>query len=381
MCSPTAFREEQEKLGNVWNFIGYESDIPNVNDWFRTTLGARSIFVQRFKQGIRGFENVCAHRFHPIRIDDRGSGPVVCGFHHWRYDADGLAVGIPKCEHVYGKSPREMDARLLPVEVAVCGGLIFARLGGGPSLEEWLGPGFGILEHLMANLSAGHEIDLAVRSHWKPLMAVSLDDYHSVAVHPGTFGKDGYLDNEQTIYYRFGAHSAFFYKDDADALETMARDCREQNFTPDRYRIFQFFPTLLVATIHARKIVGDDYWYLLIQHLKPQEHDRTNATTRFFPMPFVRPAGFLRRIVRCLVQPFVNIGFRYVARQIHVEDNRICENIQSTCTQISANPILSRQEQRIEWFEEEYSRYVTALEVPEQEFPPLPNPLPPGERG
>jgi nitrite reductase/ring-hydroxylating ferredoxin subunit len=75
-----------------------------------------------YQRQLRGFENRCAHRFFPLRVTDKGNGPIVCGFHHWRYDGDGRAQGIPACKDVFGVVSRELDIGLTPVE------LVFAAL-------------------------------------------------------------------------------------------------------------------------------------------------------------------------------------------------------------------------------------------------------------
>ena len=87
------FRREQDQLGRVWTLLGINHDVAHDGDWFCATLGGRSIFVQRFGVAIKVFENRCAHRFFPLRTAKKGKGPVVCDFHHWRYDQDGRAVG------------------------------------------------------------------------------------------------------------------------------------------------------------------------------------------------------------------------------------------------------------------------------------------------
>jgi nitrite reductase/ring-hydroxylating ferredoxin subunit len=89
LTDPQAFAHEQRCLAYVWTFLGFTTDLAKDGDWLRTTLATRSVFVQRFGSELKGFENVCAHRFHPLRTKDRANGPIVCGFHHWRYDADG----------------------------------------------------------------------------------------------------------------------------------------------------------------------------------------------------------------------------------------------------------------------------------------------------
>jgi len=359
MTTPQDFAAEQAALGRLWTFLGFNSDIPAINDWFRTTLGGRSIFVQRFEIGLRGFENRCAHRNYPLRNTERGNGAIVCGFHHWRYNHEGLALGIPQCAEMFGKTPRELDARLEPVEIETCGEMIFGRFSGGDpvSLREWLGPGFDILAHMVGAPPRHNRIASQVAAHWKLMMAISLDDYHIVAVHPSTFGKGGYLPQEIISYQRFGAHSAYLPGGDASTLETIRAACAEGTFVAQRYRIFQFFPNLIVAFIRATNYLGETYWYSLVQQLIPLAHDRTRSVTRFVLHPFREEAPAWRRLARRHALPWISGGFWFYARKIHREDNETCENLQKTVAQVKSEPILAAQEQRIRWFEEEYARY------------------------
>src|SRR5260221_3026828 len=98
LVSPDAFAQEQARLAHVWTCLGCTQDLARDGDWIRGSIATRSVFVQRFGRELKGFENLCAHRFYPLRTAERGNGPVVCGFHHWRYNKDGQALGIPACE-------------------------------------------------------------------------------------------------------------------------------------------------------------------------------------------------------------------------------------------------------------------------------------------
>lgn len=66
-------------------------------------------------------------------------------------------------------------------------------------------PGFPILETLSRSphkpLALSHEL----AANWKLGLQITFDDYHTVAVHPTTFGKSGYPDREKLTYARFGA--------------------------------------------------------------------------------------------------------------------------------------------------------------------------------
>ena len=172
---------------------------------------------------------------YPLRTEAHGSGPVRCGFHHWQYDENGRAVGIPKCKEMFGVQPRELDARLRPIEIALCGTLIFARFPSEShrdSLEQYLGPGFDILKSIWSGSQPTLRFTTSVKANWRLGHHISLDDYHIVAVHPKTFGKNGYMPPEVVKYYRFGRHSAFFYNADEQALTKMAEDCRNGNHQP-----------------------------------------------------------------------------------------------------------------------------------------------------
>lgn len=349
MTEQQGFRDEQRALARHWQFLGHACDVAAEGDWIRTVLGGEQVFVQRFGVGLRGFVNRCAHRFHPIRTIDRGNGPVICPFHEWRYDHTGLAYGIPKCREVFGRSPKELNARLTPVEIATAGGLIFGRRGEGPDLADWLGPGRAILEHLKLARPLRYSFSRTVRAHWSLLMQISLDDYHLAGVHPTTFGRHGYLDTNALRYFRFPPHSAYFAAEDAGALERMVAECTAGTWRPDGYRILQFFPNLIVVLVPAPAVLGTRHDYLLVQHLEPLAHDRTRTRTRFFSFP---GGGVLRR----LLAPFVAAGTWMVAARVHSEDNACVERLQTMARGIEAVPWISAQEVRVGWFDEEYAR-------------------------
>ena len=353
-----SFAQEQEKLSHVWTFLGFGQDIPNVNDWFKTTLGGRSIFIQRFDEGLRGFENLCPHRFYPVRTEQKGNGPVVCGFHQWRFDACGNAIGVPKCKQVYCKTPKELNAGLNKIEVSVCGGLIFGRFGVGPSLQDWLGPSYDVLSHLTVDLGFAGKIDLEVKANWRLMVGIALDDYHLVAVHPNTFGKKGFLSPSATKYFRFGEHSLFVLNGAENAFETMVKECREQRFIPKQYLAFYFFPNLMVFVLEAVNILGDEYWYLYIQQLEPVSESETKSKSRFVLLPMSKPTNLVRRLTRKAIVPMMNKIFKRHAVELHREDNQVCENLQKVAHQIKGGMILSNQEQRVEWFEEVYAQHV-----------------------
>jgi phenylpropionate dioxygenase-like ring-hydroxylating dioxygenase large terminal subunit len=355
LADQAAFEQEQARLETIWTLLGLTTDIPNEGDWFRAKLGGRSVFVQRFGDSLRGFENVCAHRFYPLRTEDKGSGPIRCGFHHWQYNKDGLAVGIPKCQEMFGVTPRELNARLTPIEIATCGILIFGRFPSaehGETLQESFGEAFPILEAMWTLKRAPYSIKTDIAANWKLLFHITLDDYHIVAVHPDTFGKNGYLPLEAVRYFRLGQHSAYFYGGDDNEIKKMADECRRGDYRPANYRIFQFFPNLLALHVEAAM-----NWYVLIQQYVPVAPGRTLSRSWFFPAPFP-PAdrSWLHGLLRSIVSPFVPFVLPFYIRKIFSEDNGVCEQMQTIAHQIKGFPILGRHERRIAWFEDVYAK-------------------------
>ncbi len=348
------FQNEQSRLSRQWTLLGLTSDAAGDGDWFRATLGTRSVFVQRFGSELKGFANRCAHRSFPLRTADKGNGPVVCGFHHWRYDRDGRAIGIPMCQELFGKTPREMDARLTPIDIATCGAFVFGRFAGGTagaSLEHFLADGFSILAAMSKSAAKPHQLVRNVKANWRLCFQISVEDYHLAAVHPGTFGKAGYLRRDSIGYFRFGAHSAYFTNPDPDALTKMAAACRNGAWRSADYRVFHIFPNLTVAHFRA----DGQNWFILVLQYVPVGADRSTMRVWFYPAPFAARPVWYNRWLSPLTRPVRALAVRHYVGKILSEDNEVCEKLQAVAGQIQNPPRLGALEERLAWFEEAYA--------------------------
>jgi phenylpropionate dioxygenase-like ring-hydroxylating dioxygenase large terminal subunit len=348
-----AFKLEQDRLGSVWTLLGITHDLKKDGDWIRATLGGRSVFVQRFGDLLKGFENRCAHRSYPLKTSDKGNGPLICGFHHWRYNQDGRAVEIPICREVFGVEPRELTPKLKPLEIATCGSLVFGRYpkdGASESLETFLGEGFPILEAMCTIPDKAYPIEDAVEANWKLLYQITLDDYHIVAVHDRPY----YHQNVDLHYFRFGAHdehSAHFVGD-ADTFSSMAEDCRASRYRPSAYRILNVFPNVAVSLFKAVP-----YWYCLVQQFVPISRARSVQKGWFFRTKFLQDEEkTIDRLMRPFSEPIRSRIVRYYVERTGDEDHRACEEWQTIAHQIDRWPILGAQETRVEWFEESYAQ-------------------------
>jgi len=391
LSNPEAFANEQACFRPIWTLLGLTTDIPNDNDWIRCSLAGSSVFVQRFGTTIRGFENVCRHRFHPLRTKAKGTGLVRCDFHHWVYNQEGEAVGIPQCKKLFGVSPRELGVKLREVELATCGFLIFGRFAGpittgsgtdgsgtagaGESLETYLGEAWPILGAIcragVPKSSQPHPVSCQVAANWKLLYELTLEEYHLFAVHPttfrmlfsvhpSTFGTAGYLNPNDAHYPRFGRHSAFFFRGQPGDLKAMAEGCRSGTYRPCGYRILQIFPNLLIN--HYRVLQS---WYVSITQYVPETHDRTQVRSWFFQAPFpIDDPSWLHRLLRQITEPWLPFFVTPNLRQITGEDHAICETMQPNAGQAMEPPLLGAEEQRIGWFREAYGNVLRNQAIP-----------------
>ena len=414
------------ELDQGWVRLGPAAALQNDDDWITAEIMGRPVFVQRFGGDLRGFENLCAHRFYPLRTEARGNGPILCGFHHWRYAADGSLRGAPQCREQFGVKPDELGAKLQPIEIQSLDGEVFGRLlprggkweplryapmgadwarpmsdpaafaaeqaalgegwaflgmarerrtqdaqetarcgdflfgrpsGAGPDLETWLGDLFPILAVLSKAGGRRHRASFPVAANWRLCLHITLEDYHLLAVHPDTVGRDGPRLREDLGYFCAGPHIAQFTENTSGALKAMAQACREGTWRSSQYRIFHVFPNLLVSHFSAR----DEYWYVQVQHVVPLSSGRSRIDSWIFPAA-VAPLGarpphdrWMGRWTRPWRSAIVD---RMVARILR-EDTRACATLQRSVAQIDRPPFLAAVEERIGWFEEAYRAAMT----------------------
>jgi phenylpropionate dioxygenase-like ring-hydroxylating dioxygenase large terminal subunit len=348
LSEPAEFCREQADLATVWTFLGLASDIPRDGDWFRATLATRSVFVQRFGSELRCFENICQHRYYPLRTSARGNGRIVCGFHHWHYDKEGRLVGAPMSKEVFGKLPREMDVCLNRLELATCGDLVFGRFAGGTgTLDDSLGELAPVLEAMTA--AAGKRVfaEMPIAANWKLYFHATLDDYHVAAVHPNTLGKAGPVLPRHVCYTRLGFHSAYIYSDDPAEFDRVIAECRDGTYRSGSYFIIQVLPNL--AVFHAGGFA--DFWHCGILNAVPEAHDRSSCRTWMWVSPFPTATPWRSGKTRALAQRLVLRFAAAYSKRVHREDHRVCEEMQKVADQLGKGPIIGRLEERIGWFE------------------------------
>ena len=87
-------------------------------------LGGRRVLVLRTPEGVRAYEDRCAHLGIPLSQGKLDSGVLTCSGHHFQYDAR------------TGQGINPKSARLLPFPVRVDGGRILVDVPGPSEVGE-----------------------------------------------------------------------------------------------------------------------------------------------------------------------------------------------------------------------------------------------------
>ena len=262
---PEVLKAEQEKLGaRCWTFLGFTRDLQNDGDWIRADLWGRSVFVQRFRDRLAGFENVCAHRFFPLKTEDKGNGALRCGLHGWMYNGDGDVIGAPMCEELFGKKASELKRPLKSIEIDTCGGLVFGRMPAltgdntpRPSLAEYLGSMARPVKSMTEALEPMDELIVDYATNWKTWYHLTLEDYHVGSAHPKTFGVNGYIKPGTYRYFFVDPHSAVFMTEELHdkSFVYFQAEAAQGRLPKWGFYVFQIFPNLIVTLANSLVVV------------------------------------------------------------------------------------------------------------------------------
>jgi choline monooxygenase len=179
--------EEARIFGCCWQLVGRVADLAEAGSYLTADIGDEAIVVVRDGEVLRGFHNICLHRAGPVATGCGKRQTLQCRYHGWSYRLDGALHRAPEMEGTDGFDPEAM--RLLPVQVATWGPLVFANLDlKAPPLAHFLE---GISERTARFQPEAMRFVLQKRwtiaCNWKVYVDNYLEGYHLPAVHPGLY--------------------------------------------------------------------------------------------------------------------------------------------------------------------------------------------------
>ena len=304
--SEAFFALENERLfADSWVFAGLAHEIARPGDVVPVTVAGKPVLLVRdAAHEVRAFHNVCRHRCLKL-VDEPGNvGPTIqCPYHSWTYRLDGALHIAPYFGgHDPSAAPAGFDRAqhgLAPVRSATWHDWVFVNLNGtAPPLEEFIAPiqrwlaGFDLtrIRHVVT-------IDLGeIAANWKLLIENFIEPYHVQFVHATT------TEQPLTDHYTVNEGGCL-----GCAVDVSGTARRKDTLSADS-RYLTLFPNFVLG-LYLPNEVG--------VHLDvPLAPDRTlqrRATYRLGPEPVTTDqANELAKLWR----------------DVHVEDQVICERLQ-----------------------------------------------------
>jgi phenylpropionate dioxygenase-like ring-hydroxylating dioxygenase large terminal subunit len=183
--------EHRSVFTRSWLFVAHADELPERGDFVALAQLPEPIFLVRGHDGtIRAFYNSCRHRGGPVVSEPTGNTGrrLVCAYHSWSYDLDGVLVGLPGA-HDFGEVDRGCLG-LRPVRCEQWGSFVFVNLDPaaepltdalgvvGADLDGQLGGGEGVGPvHLVERRS------IEVDGNWKLTVDANVETYHVNTVH------------------------------------------------------------------------------------------------------------------------------------------------------------------------------------------------------
>ena len=182
---PNIFRNDLETFFyNQWIFIGHESQIKNIGDYFLFEVGYESIIIVRDKnQKINCFFNVCRHRGSQICLEKKGKvKKLVCPYHAWAYDLSGDLISARMMNDEFEKK----DWGLNKCKSKIFEGLIFINLSDDPDhFNEFINPIKKFIElHGLNRAKVAFKKTYPTDGNWKLTLDNFHECYHCLPAHP-----------------------------------------------------------------------------------------------------------------------------------------------------------------------------------------------------
>jgi Rieske 2Fe-2S family protein len=179
------FRLDMERVfRRCWLFAGFACQAATPGDYFTFAVGDDSLIILRGDDGrLRALFNICRHRGSRLCTSDAGHcGKIVCPYHQWVYERDGLLAAARFMGRELDKSQYALHTAHLE-EVA---GLVYVCLTDEPpdfaparqTIEPFVKP------HGLDRAKVCYQQDYTVEANWKLIFENNRECYHCSGGHP-----------------------------------------------------------------------------------------------------------------------------------------------------------------------------------------------------
>jgi len=193
--------EMEQVFGNTWVYVGHESQVPRVGDYYATTIGTQPVIMVRSAEDrIAILHNRCPHK--GTRLTGEACGNTGrffrCPYHAWTFRLDGSLAGVPRRSGYDGPGfPEAHAARGVTAlrHVHNYRGFVFGKLGdAGPGFDAFFGEALSSLDNMIDRSPVGRlEVAGGVLRYmhdcnWKMLVENQTDTCHPMIAHQSSAG-------------------------------------------------------------------------------------------------------------------------------------------------------------------------------------------------
>jgi len=182
-------RELERVLRTAWWAVALAGELPRDGSFLTFDHVGGPVLLRRSEGVIRGYRNVCPHRFAKLTAAASGTCPLLrCGYHGWEFDDSGATRRIPDAPSFRPLEKGRLGLDVLRVEQV--GPVVFLSFDPAAApVRDWLGADAERFERQFAGAtwcSWKEEVDLPV--NWKVVVENNLESYHVGSVHAATLG-------------------------------------------------------------------------------------------------------------------------------------------------------------------------------------------------
>lgn len=193
--------EMQRLFSRTWVYVGHASQVPEVGDYFATTVGDQSVVMVRHTiDDIRVIYNRCAHK--GVQVVSEGQGNTGkyfrCPYHAWTYRTDGRLLAIPLKQGYDEAALAHCEASQGMKSVGavhVYRDFVFCRLSEqGESFADFFGDSLSTLDNMVDRspegklVVAGGVFRYMHACNWKMLVENQTDTCHPMVAHESSAG-------------------------------------------------------------------------------------------------------------------------------------------------------------------------------------------------